>query len=311
MNEGISPDASPGGEDDPVYEAAAFWVVRLTSADASSADRKAFEVWRRADPAHAEAYAEMETWRRTMGQVPDPRERKSRRAVGLSAVVAIAFAGIAGAQLGLIDRLRADAWTGVGEIETRTLVDGSRIDLNTDTAVALRFTAEERAVDLLRGEAVFDVVPDPRRPFIVRGNGVSARAVGTRFYVRVDGAADPVGVAEGRVDVSTAVGHTLLHPGEVAFRDEGDRPVARQGNVAEAMSWRDGKLSFSGQSLRQVIAELERYRRGRILLMDSSVGERRFSGTLDPRDTDEALDVLVTAMGIRVTRLTPFVILVR
>lgn len=311
MNERISPDAAHGAEDDPVYEAAALWVVRLASADASSADRKAFEVWRRADPAHAEAYAEMETWRRTMGQVPDPRERQSRRAVGLGAVVAIALSGLAGAQLGWIDRLRADAWTGVGEIETRTLVDGSRIDLNTDTAIALRFTAEERAVDLLRGEAVFDVVPDPQRPFVVRGNGVSARAVGTRFYVRVDGAADPVGVAEGRVDVATAVGHTLLHPGEVAFRDADDHPVARQGNVAQAMSWRDGKLSFSGQTLLQVVAELERYRRGRILLMDSAVGERRFSGSLDPRDTDEALAVLVATMGIRVTRLTPFVILVR
>ncbi|WP_238258750.1 FecR family protein [Methylorubrum podarium] len=310
MNERTPPDAPDEAEDDPVYEEAALWVARLSSADATEADRRAFEAWSAADPAHAEAFAEMEAWRRTMKRAPDPRRRRLPK--GLAALTALlGLAGLMGDPLGWVDRIRADAWTDRGRIEATTLPDGSRVDLNTDTALALRFTDGERGVALLRGEAVFDVVPDAGRPFIVRGNGVRARAVGTRFFVRVDGAAAPVGVAEGRVDVATDSGRTLLQAGEVAVRDEDGRPVARKGDVARAIAWREGTLTVSGQPLTQVLTELERYRRGRILLVDSALGSRRFSGTLDLRDTDAALDVLAAAMGLRLTRLTPLLVLVR
>ena len=77
------------------------------------------------------------------------------------------------------------------------------------------------------------------------------------------------------------------------------------------MAWREGRLVFSGQPLSVVLAELERYRRGRIVSLDPTVGTRRFSGTLDPRDTDEALAVLATTMDVRITRVTPLLVLVR
>lgn len=303
-----APDAGP---DDPIYEAAALWVARLASDDATDADREACAIWRAADPAHAEAYAEMDAWRRTMGQVPDPRQRRPKTSPGLAVLAALGLIGLLSWHLGVIDRLRADDWTGVGEIRRTALADGSRVDLNTDTAIALRFTPEERGIELLRGEAVFDVVPDPQRPFVVRGNGVRARAVGTRFFVRADGATDSVGVAEGRVDVATDAGHVLLQAGELASQNATGSPVARAGDVARAMAWREGRLVFSGQRLSQVLAELGRYRHGRILLADAAVGERRFSGTLDPRDTDAALALLAATMGIRITPLTPLLVLVR
>lgn len=309
MNERTPPDA-PEEAEDPVYEQAALWVARLSSTDATEADHRAFEAWRAADPAHAEAYAEMEAWRRTMKRAPDPRRPHLPK--GLAALAAaLGLGALLSDPLGWVDRMRADAWTDRGGIETTTLPDGSRVDLNTDTALVLRFTHSERSVALLRGEAVFDVVPDTGRPFVVSGNGVRARAVGTRFFVRVDGAAAPVGVAEGRVDVATSAGETRLRAGEVAVRGEDGRPLARTGDVARAIAWREGQLTVSGQPLSQVLSELERYRRGRLLLTDSALGSRRFSGTLDLRDTDASLDVLAAAMGLRLTRLTPLLILVR
>ncbi|QIJ74061.1 DUF4880 domain-containing protein [Methylobacterium sp. NI91] len=309
MNERTPPDA-PEEAEDPVYEQAALWVARLSSTDATEADHRAFEAWRAADPAHAEAYAEMEAWRRTMKRAPDPRRPHLPK--GLAAVAAaLGLGALLSDPLSWVDRMRADAWTDRGGIETTTLPDGSRVDLNTDTALVLRFTHSERSVALLRGEAVFDVVPDAGRPFVVSGNGVRARAVGTRFFVRVDGAAAPVGVAEGRVDVATSAGETRLRAGEVAVRGEDGRPLARAGDVARAIAWREGQLTVSGQPLSQVLSELERYRRGRLLLTDSALGSRRFSGTLDLRDTDASLDVLAAAMGLRLTRLTPLLILVR
>lgn len=310
MDQRRAQEAADDEADDPIYEEAALWVARLSSADATASDRKAFETWRAADPEHARAYAELEEWRRTMGSVPDPRQRRRKPPKGLAVLAALGLSGLIVHELGLIDRLRADAWTGVGSIKTTVLADGSRVVLNTDTALSLHFTPEERGVELLRGEAAFDVVHDHDRPFVVQGNGVSVRVVGTRFFVRVDGSDAPVGVVEGRVEASTATGRTTITAGQIG-REVDDRLVVERSDVAKAMAWREGKLALSGQPLSTVLAELNRYRHGRIVLMDRDLGTRRFSGTLDLRDTDDALAVLSASMGLRITRVTPFLVLVR
>ncbi|MDP4026644.1 FecR domain-containing protein [Methylobacterium sp. NEAU 140] len=299
-------------EDDPVYERAAFWVVRLSSPDATDADRRAFETWRGADQAHSEAYAEMEAWRHAAGRVPDPRARKCKMPTGLVVLaVLLGLTGLVGHEAGLIDRLRADAWTDIGDIESMALPDGSRAVLNTDTALALRFTTEARDIDLLRGEAMFEVVPDRDRPFVVRGDGLRVRAVGTRFFVRANGSAEPVGVVEGRVDASMSAERVTIGAGEVALRGADGRLEVERGDVARATAWRDGKLVVSGKPLAEIVTELNRYRRGRIVLLGDVLGAQRFSGALDLRDTDGALDVLTATMGLRITRLTPFLVLVR
>jgi transmembrane sensor len=299
-----------GRAEDPVYEAAAGWVARLSSPDATDRDRREFEVWRSAAPAHAEAYAEMEDLWRRLGHAPDPRQRR-RMPKGLAGiVVAAALAAALAGELGLVDRMRADLWSGVGEIAHASLPDGSRVDLNTDTALALRFTDGERAVELLRGEAFFDVAPDPGRPFVVRGGGLSARALGTRFSVRVDGTDTPVDVAEGRVEVAAAGPPVRVSAGEAAREAGGSLTVVRA-DVGRATAWRAGRLIVSGERLSAVLAELGRYRRGRIVLLDSAAGERRVTGAFDLSDTDEALTVLAATLGVRVTRLTPLLVLVR
>lgn len=298
-----------GGED-PVYEVAAGWVARLSSPDAAESDREAFEVWRSSDPLHGAAYAEMDALWRKLGHVPDPRQHR-RPAKGLAGIAALALFGAALAyQLGLIDRMQADLWSGVGEITHATLADGSRIDLNTDTALALNFTETGREVELLRGEAFFDVAPDPRRPFVVRGNGLSARALGTRFSVRVDGAERPVDVAEGRVEVTASGRHVQVSAGEAVRLADGNAPSVVKADVGRKTAWRDGRLVFSGERLSAVLAELGRYRRGGILLLDPAAGERRVTGAFDPHNTDDALDAIAATMGVRVTRLTPFLALV-
>ncbi|MCJ2028569.1 FecR domain-containing protein [Methylobacterium sp. J-043] len=305
--DGTEADEADGGED-PVEHEAASWVARLASSDATDADRRAFETWRGADPAHAAAYAEMDALWRRLGQLPDPRRKGPPKT--LAGLAAIALIGAALAyQVGLLDRLRADLWSGVGTIEHATLPDGSRVDLNTDTAIAVRFTQGEREITLLRGEASFDVVPDRSRPFVVRGGGLSVRAVGTRFFLRADGADSPVGVAEGRVDVSAQSGHVVVSAGE-EVRLGGDALHVAAADVERATAWRDGRLIFSGKPLAAVLMELNRYRRGRIVLLDRGLGERRVTGAFDARNTDDALDVIATTMGIRIRRFSPLLVLV-
>lgn len=309
-------DTGRGDIDNPIVEAAAGWVARLSSSDATEADRAAFEAWRVADPAHAEAYTEMEGLWRRLGQLPDrrlvPSETRRRRASKIVPGIAAAglLAGALSYQCGLMDRMRADLWSDIGDITHATLPDGSRVDLNTDTALVLRFTAGERRIELLRGEASFDVVPDPSRPFTVETGGLSARAVGTRFFVRADGTDSPVGVAEGRVDVEEAGRRALVSAGQAVHRGKDSSLSATAANVERGMAWREGRLLFAGQTLATVLTELGRYRYGRILLLDRRLGERRVTGAFDARDTDEALDVIAATMGVRVRRLSPLLVLV-
>lgn len=295
-------------EEDPIDEAAAAWVVRLASADATEADRAAFDAWLAADPVHAAAYAEMDAVWRQLGHLPDrPPARRSPKGPACLAA-ALVLGGVLATQAGLADWLRSDLWSGIGDIAHAALPDGSRVDLNTGTALVLHFSGTERRVSLLRGEAVFDVARDPTRPFVVEGGGVSVRAVGTVFYVRAGDAAQPVGVAEGRVDVAVGDRHVAVSAGE-AFR-EGPASGVAKADVARAMAWRDGRLTVSGERLSDVLAELARYRRGRILLLDATAGERRVTGAFDLRDTDDALDAIAAGLSLRVTRLTPLLVLV-
>ncbi|GJE34044.1 FecR family protein [Methylobacterium oxalidis] len=303
-------DPQPESSDDPVYEAAAEWVARLSSSDATAEDREAFEAWRVADPRHAEAYAELDELWRKLGHLEDPRKRR-RTSGPLICLAVAAVLGVAAAdQLGLVDWLRSDLWSGVGDIAQATLSDGSRVDLNTGSALALRFSETERGIELLRGEAFFDVASDPQRPFVVRGGGLSVRAVGTSFSVRVDGTDTPVDVAEGRVDVSASGQQVRVSAGEAVRLERGTSLAVVKADVNRATAWREGRLIVSGERLSTVLAELGRYRRGRIVLLDSRAGERRVTGAFDTRSTDDALDAIAATMGVSVTRLTPLLVLV-
>lgn len=298
-------------DDDPVVAAAATWVARLNSADATDEDRSAFTRWYEADPAHAAAYDDLhELWSR-MGEIPDPRRRRRTPPGGLAAIVAVLALGFVVYRSGLIDHWRADLSAPVGRVEAATLADGSRVWLNSGAALALRFTSAERGIELLSGEAAFDVTPDATRPFVVRGGNIAVRVVGTRFFVRVDDAAEPVGVSQGRVEVRRGGTELVLGPGDAARQGSDGRLVAAQDDIERRLAWRDGRLIYSGQPLADVLADIERYRRGRILLLDRSAGAMRVSATLDAQDPDAALDALTQTLGLRLTRITPFLVVIR
>lgn len=80
--------------------------------------------------------------------------------------------------------------------------------------------------------------------------------------------------------------------------------------MERATAWRDGRLIYSGKALAAVLTELNRYRRGRIVLLDRGLGERRVTGAFDARNTDDALDVIAATMGTRIRRLSPLLVLV-
>ncbi|KQX42207.1 MULTISPECIES: FecR family protein [unclassified Ensifer] len=306
--------------DDSVLQAAAGWVARMQSEDATIIDRQAFERWLDEHADHRAAYEELRALWSDLGEVPIPegrlgqlRAQRRRRVGGFVGLCLAAGVAILSLATPYGDRWRADYYTGVGEVRRIALEDGTQVDLNTDTALVVRYDQGQRKVRLLRGEAFFAVAKNPQRPFVVEDGSISATALGTRYSVGATGAdrAADVKVEEGRVEVEAAGQKAILGAGEAATIDRQGRLFLTKTDVAAGTAWRDGKLVFSRRPLREVLSTLERYRRGRILLIDEKAGALEVSGIFDLHDTDDALSVLEASLPLRVLRLSGFMVLVQ
>src|SRR5580658_10396570 len=183
----------------PQTEASA-WFARLKRRQVSLTDLDAFRTWR-GEPANRAAYEMVDdVWRSagTLGGQAATREavgealrrgarRRARRErlaawVSGAAVAGFVFAGVAGATW-LYLQARPTFATGVGEQRLVRLADGSTVRLDTDTRIDVAMTGGARRVTLDRGQAFFDVMHDPARPFLVAAGPMTVRAVGTRFNV--------------------------------------------------------------------------------------------------------------------------------
>lgn len=314
------PDRFSQHIDDRVAEEAAGWVARLQSSDATERDRQEFQLWLKHDAAHRAAYDELKNLWADLKDVPIPSDRLkklriSRRATvrNIVAIGIIAALSVTLYRMGFVDRMRADYYTAIGEVSSITLADGSRVDLNTDSAIVVRYSQAERRIQLLRGEAFFDVARNPERPFVVDDSSLKATALGTQYSVRT-ASGDSLGdvrVEQGRVEVTSSRDQVVLEAGGVASLTTLGRLAVTTADVANETAWRGGKLVFSGQPLRDVLATLERYRHGRIVVLDSAAAEQRVSGIFDLNDTDQALRVLEENLPVSVTHLTGLMVVVR
>nr|WP_242468914.1 FecR family protein [Rhodovibrio salinarum] len=309
----------------------------MTSDAVSEADRRAFQAWLDRDPAHRAAYEDAQALWGELGGLPDPRpgaatgsppsdqcarhkEESSprRRSHVWPVAAAILVAGVVGLwALGGTDSLRADYATAVGETREAALADGSVVRLNTDTALTVDLGDDCRCVELLRGEAFFTVASEPDRPFRVTAGDGTAQALGTAFAVREADAAVRVGVVEGQVRV--ARGQTggddpdgvTLGAGEVARYGPVGGIETRHADVAALTAWRHGRLVFSDRRLRDVVAELDRYRPGAILFLESAIAEARFTGVFRLDDTGRALAAIEATLPVDVIHVTPWLTLLR
>jgi len=324
MTKSENRSAGNRARDEQLTETATTWFVRITSGVASGEERRHFRTWLDADPAHREAYAQAEALWVELAALPDPRPSRqgSRRRVVmwrgalLAASLLLAVAcGLWGA--GGYDRLRADYATGVGEMRQVTLADGSLVHLNTDTALAVEFGEQRRVVRLFRGEAFFAVAANKQRPFEVVSDGIVARAVGTAYAVQNEASVMTVAVAEGQVAVEpppgkAASGRTVtLGPGDVLRYAADGEAVRFTADVDAVTAWRQGKLVFANRPLRSVVAELDRYRPGRIVLLSSAIADERFSGVVSLADTDRALAAIESTLPVEILHITAYLTLLR
>ncbi len=194
-----------------------------------------------------------------------------------------------------------------GERKTIRLPDGSSVQLNTRTRMVVRIAATgERSVDLLDGEAMFEVAHDASRPFVIQAGTGKVTVTGTRFDVRRSASRTDVAVESGSVIVqglgdaqsshlSAGLGTTVDGRGAVASPS----PV----DLAAALAWRTGKLVFNDAPLANVVAEVSRYRRQPVRVADGAAGALRVSSVFSADDTDGLLAALPQMLPVGVRQL--------
>jgi transmembrane sensor len=312
-------------------EAARRWLVRLASGEMTEAEMTACHAWL-ADPQNRRSFErERALWRQleTVRQAfdapqaeivalrPSPvRSRPRLRRVVIAGAIAaslllVVFAGP------LKTALQADYTTAAGAQRTVSLPDGSTALLNTDSAIALHYTVGERRIEVLRGEAFFEVRPDAERPFRVMTRDGVAQAIGTAFAVRSDMPAVSVTVSHGVVAVSaptSADGPTVIaRQGQRVTYGPDAAPVLQPAVVdAEAaLAWRRGRVVIEGLPLTDAVAELNRYRPGRILLLGETARRQPVSLVFALDQIDNALAGLAASQGLILTALPGGIVLLR
>ena len=303
-----------------VEQQAINWFVRLRSESVSSAEKLAFNTWYQADASHRQAYDEIVAfWQDPQfNQVLQTFEAKTpvkaTNRYRLSSRLSLAVASVAMLAVlnqPLLSCWQADYCTAVGEIRTIALADGSQVTLNSDSAMNVNLRNGLRQVQLLNGEAFFDVQRDPQHPFTVDAHYSHTQVLGTRFAVKQDQQFDQVTVTSGVVEVSRQRQNPVLLNANDMIRVTATQHSSVQSvNPSLANAWLKGRLVFDNVPLSEVIAEIGRYRLGSLLIQDPALKNLKVSGRFDITDTDKALEALQQTLPITLYRLTPWVVVI-
>ncbi|WP_427791642.1 FecR family protein [Brevundimonas diminuta] len=301
--------SSPQRQD--IRQAAAEWVIRLSAGDVAPCDHAAFEAWRDADPAHEAAYErEAAAWTgldrlralRPGNGFPDPDLLAPRRSTSRPAqrtaswrrpwAVAAGFILMFGLVTTLtVSTLISPAYaTAVGERRVVVLPDRTRMELNTNSKVVVRYRRGQREVELVRGEAVFEVAAD-RRPFIIATPDGRLAAGGAELAVRLISADEAsVVVRQGKVAAMNPAGREVasLTRAQTALLNDGQAHVhtVDPGEVDRRLAWRQGAIALDGQSLAEACAEFNRYNDQKIILMDAETASLKLGGYFRTSDID-------------------------
>lgn len=352
-----------------IYEEAGDWLVRNREQDLDEAAKRAFDLWLRSSPEHIRAYLELTALWEDVGQVKASsaaaeliegarsegnvvhleddrrpaltgalddrapashakiRSRGLRRPVALAASLAVLCSAVAlAAWMGRDPRYS----TGVAEQRLIVLADGSTVELNARSRIRIRYSEHQRSVELLEGQALFDVAKDPARPFIVSADRARVRAVGTQFDVQRRRADTVVTVLEGRVAVAPTSAVLESHGARAGSRADSESRAGRsarvpdrpepillsagqqltvtqerisaplEANVEAVTAWTRRRFVFNDSPLTHVADEFNRFNARRLVIDDHELESFRISGVFSSSDLELLLRFLRTQPDIEV-----------
>ena len=307
-------------------QAALTWCARCQRG-LSAAQAAEFQDWLAADRRHPVLFNEFDgTWALlghtkeafpvVAANIPSPLWRRPVVRLGLSIAAAITL-GATYLAWWRPAHFSGELSTAVGALQASHLPDGSLLTLNTDSAVAVAFTPDERRLKLLRGEVHFAVAKNAARPFVVEAAGITVQAVGTAFKIQLRDKAVEVLVTEGKVRVNDATsGQSLLtRPAGVSAESMpalGDRvltsgqklvlalppPVTKAESpfaetnatavspeeIKREFAWQERRLDFGLATLGEIVAEFNRYHRHKLVIADAALAQKQFGGSFKSDD---------------------------
>lgn len=327
-----------------ILDEASAWFVEFRVGDTDLGSRAEFDRWLRQSPEHVRAYMEIARAYHELGAMDSERveklseaisaagqrdrivrlepakvNRQSRRRFGRWIPASFAAAVAAGLLVWLGLPRYSTYSTGVGENRTVRMPDGSTITLNAVTEIKVRYTATARVIDLVSGQAFFQVVANRSRPFIVRSGYALVRDVGTQFDVDKTAGSTTVTVVEGQVALypmsearsAFATESAVDSPGRPAAVTAGEQAIVSahristraHANIGAVTSWLDHRFIFDGSPLSEVVTEFNRYNSRQIIIRNAALDSLRISGVYSSTDSDSFLRFLRAQPGIEVTQV--------
>ncbi|MFV0453928.1 MAG: FecR family protein [Pseudomonas sp.] len=311
-----SPTAHPQSglsHQDPHGATAMQWLMWIQEAPHDKALREACQAWQQASPAHARAWRKAERVWQLSGQLATtsyqhwPRRHRRRNVLLGSAVAAC---------LALVMVLLP--WFGHGELSNGkgaprqiVLEDGSQVWLMGDSTLRSHFSEQQRHLELLQGEAFFEVTPDAARPFTVQAGDNRIEVTGTAFSVSLHDTRLEVAVEHGSVRVEDPGQQTLLKRGELIHLNGRDT-VHQRGRIAPELvaTWRHQQLVADDQSIGELLEQLRPQYPGMIVMKDAALAEEHVTGVYNLKDLPAALEALVQPHGGKVQRWSPYLLVI-
>jgi transmembrane sensor len=317
-----------------ILEEACGWFIDCNEGELDASGREGFNQWLHRSPEHVRAYLEIAAaWQdssRLNGAQPLDPAALVAESIAESNVVVVPFdMSVTQPGAAATDQAPRKTWggklpwlfftaaaavllavgvrfmrpynvytTGVGELHSIMLADGSAVELDTHSQLRVHFSNTERMVELVYGQAVFQVKKDAARPFIVLSSGTHVRAVGTQFDVYRKTTGTTITVIEGRVsvtEVTSAAGSgtpILISAGEQLTLALQTVPHAVHTDVAAAIAWTQRKLVFDETPLSEVVAEFNRYNSSQIVIDDASLANYHIRGEFAAGDPGHLLQFL-------------------
>ncbi|MFM9381583.1 FecR domain-containing protein [Pseudomonas sp. UV AK001] len=300
-----------------VLDAAIAWQLTLDSS--TPLEREEFAKWHAANEEHARAWRQLGMLDQRFSVASGParaallqsregiRRRVRKLGSGLASVVAVIGLSLFAAEHYLpLDYWLADQRTATGEQRTVRLADGTVINLNTHSAMDVRFDDKQRLVVLQEGEILIETGHGDARPFIVETREGRMRALGTRFLVKREEQGTRLSVLQ-----SAVAAHPQSDPQEQILR-EGQQVLIRNNGLDAVVAlnpgadaWTRGMLVVDNARLEDLVHELGRYRRGHLGIAPE-VADLRITGSFPLHDTDKALSALLPTLPVQIEQHTPW-----
>lgn len=311
---------------DSLLEEAQQWMLKLHSGEMGQADIDALMRWRMGDEAHRRAFAEASLrWdvasdaARSLARKQNKeilyldalrakRQQMTRRAVlggvtGLAAAASAAYA-VFDPPLGLwpsFSEFLADYRTETGERRQLTLAGNVSVEMNTQTSLSVGASpAKARQIELIAGEIV---VTAQSSAFVVNAGVGRTTAIHAAFDLRREGSVVSVVCLDGTIKIECPGGITNLQPHQKIVYDAYRLSGIDATDTSAVEAWRRGLLVFENQPLSEVIDEINRYRRGRIILLNADLGRLPLDATFRLDRIDEAVPKIAHVFGAKVRSL--------